>query len=382
MRDERGMVLFVCLTLLSVLVALALGAFASVQNDFKITSNLRAATAALYLADAGIEWAKEQIARIDTHPPVFQDRRHSAFSGSFAVYFSAPSKVTPLTAQVDIRSVGKVRSASQLIQAGVVKDYDLADAALALRGFLRGVRFEGDSFFISGKDHDPATSMHMPQSKPRPSVSVSSPALALEIGRSLGAAQIDNIVGLKGARGLAETDRMPMDMVERLAADLCGTPTALNMPVPATGLRLTDQLWGHRLAPELRCLNGIAGGSETVTVAGNVNGAGILIIKDAGLTLSGSFRWEGLIVVSGANVGFAVGGEQNKEILGALLVNETTSNTLGVSPVLDFAGAVRIVYSRAALATASKRIPATVLAGIYSALPYTIEQIYWRAAGP
>jgi hypothetical protein len=363
-----------------VLVALALGAFVSVQTDFKITSNLQAATAALYLADSGIEWAKEQIARSAANPPVLEDGRHSAFSGSFTVSFAAPSKLTPLRSQVDVRSVGKLAGASQLIHARIDKSYELADAALALRGHSRGVHFAGDSFWISGHENDPAAGMPISGRKPRPGVSVSSPVSALEIARSLAPIQSGNIIGLDAGPGIAASDRLPADMVERLAADLCGSPTAQNISVPVTGLELTDQSWGNRLAPELRCLNGAAGSGDTVTIAGNVAGAGILVIKDAGLTAVGSLRWEGLIIVSGVNVGFAVAGEQSKEILGALIVNDTAAAFGAVSPSLDFAGALRIVYSGAALTAAANLIPPPVLTSSYAALPYTITQVYWRAA--
>jgi hypothetical protein len=351
-----------------------------VQTDFKITSNLRAATAALYLADSGIEWAKEQIARSATNPPVLQDGRHSAFSGSFAVYFAAPAKLTPLRGAVDVRSIGKLGGASQLIQARISKSYELADAALALRGHSRGVHFAGDSFRISGHDHDPVTGMPIPLKQPRPGVSVSSPASGLEISRSLAPVQSDNIVGVDASPTITASDRIPTDMVERLAADLCGSPGAQNISVPATGLRLTEQSWGNRLAPELRCMNGVAGSGGMVTIAGNVAGAGILVIKDAGLAALGSFRWEGLIIVSGVNVGFAVAGEQDKEILGALIINETAAAFAGVSPSLDFAGAVRILYSGPALTAAASLIPPPVLASSYAALPYTVTQVYWRSA--
>jgi hypothetical protein len=382
MRDQRGMVLFISLTLLSLLMALAVGSLVAVQNDFKITSNLRAATVAFYLADSGIEWAKEQIDRTVTNPPVVRNGSQSFFSGSFAVSFSAPTKLTPLRSEVNVRSLGRLGNATQLIQARVSKTYELADAALALRGQSRGVHFDGDSFLISGQDHDPASGLPVGGRKPRPAVSVASPVLALEVGRTLGPAQTDNIIGAHAAAGIRQSDRLPADMLERVAADLCGSPAAQNIPVPMTGLPLTDQSWGNRLSPELRCINGVPGNSDVVTVTGNVAGAGILIIRDAGFIALGSFRWEGLIVVSGANVGFEVDGAQNTEVVGALVINETAAGSGGIPPTLHIRGAVRILYSNAALNAASNLIPAPVLAASYPALPYSITQNYWRAVAP
>jgi hypothetical protein len=198
----------------------------------------------------------------------------------------------------------------------------------------------------------------------------------------LGPAQTDNIIGAGAAAGIQQTDRIPADMLERMAADLCGSPAAQNIPVPMTGLALTDRSWGNRLSPELRCINGVPGNSDVVTGTGNVAGAGILIIRDAGFIAPGSFRWEGLVIVSGANVGFEVDGAQDTEIVGALVINETAAGSGGVPPTLHIRGAVRILYSSAALNAVSNLMPAAVLAASYPALPYSITQNYWRAVAP
>src|SRR5215510_10605230 len=67
--DKKGMVLFSSLLLVSVLMAAGMGTWIAIQNDYKITSNLRQTTLGFYLADAGIEWAKQQISQATVHPP-------------------------------------------------------------------------------------------------------------------------------------------------------------------------------------------------------------------------------------------------------------------------------------------------------------------------
>jgi hypothetical protein len=376
------MVLFVSLTLLSLLTALAVAALVSVRNDFKISSNLRAGTAAFYLADSGVEWAKGQLSRTTTNPPAVHNGSHSVFTGSFVVAFAAPAKLTPLKARVDVRSIGRLGNATQVIQARLSKTYELTDAALGLRGHSRGVHFEGDAFFISGQDHDPENRARTGSARPRPALSVSSPAVAGEIDRSLRLEQMDNLVGANGAPATMRSDRLPTDVLAGLAADLCGSPMAQNALVPAGGLRLDDQTWGSGVSPELRCLNGIPDSGAAVTLAGNIVGAGILVINDAELVALGTLRWDGLVLVSGRNAGFRAAGDSVKEVFGGLIINEAAPAAHATPFALDLRGSIRVLYSSAALAAAAKLIPAPLLESHYASLPYTITQDYWRAAGP
>src|SRR5687767_94743 len=68
--EERAMILMTVLLLLSLLMVIGMGAALSVQSDLRMSANLRAGTAASYLADAGIESAKQQIALATTMPPI------------------------------------------------------------------------------------------------------------------------------------------------------------------------------------------------------------------------------------------------------------------------------------------------------------------------
>jgi hypothetical protein len=112
-----------------------------------------------------------------------------------------------------------------------------------------------------------------------------------------------------------------------------------------------------------------------------VTGAGILIIKDAELIVSGALRWEGLIIITGGEVTLKITGSGGKEILGALIINEA-----GIpgndSRILDIQGNLRLLLSRQALSRAAGLIPSAVLNNTYAALPPLISQQYWRAVNP
>src|SRR5438132_1826934 len=148
LHSERGMILLASLLILSLLMAVGVGSVISVQNEFRITGNLKTGTSALYLAEAGIEWGKEQIGNATTNPPVLADATREFSSGNFSVSVLSSTLVSPLSGQVTMRSNGTLGGSSQTVQVQVTKVYDLADGALALRGNSRRVDFGVNSFYI------------------------------------------------------------------------------------------------------------------------------------------------------------------------------------------------------------------------------------------
>ena len=101
--DKTGMVLFSSLLFVSLLMAAGMGAWIAIQNDYRITTNLRQANAGFYLAEAGIEWAKQQIKQVAIHPPRPADRVQSFSSGAFSVVYISSTPVTLLTAHASSR---------------------------------------------------------------------------------------------------------------------------------------------------------------------------------------------------------------------------------------------------------------------------------------
>src|ERR1044071_8898263 len=152
-RSQSGMVLFTSLLILSFLIALGIGSVVSVQSEYRITDNLRTGTSALYVAEAGVEWAKQQLSLSDANPPTLTGEARDFATGRFSVALISATRSTPLVSHVVYRSNGSLRASTQTVQARVTKSYDLADAALVLRGESRGVQFQTDAFMISGLDH-------------------------------------------------------------------------------------------------------------------------------------------------------------------------------------------------------------------------------------
>ena len=194
--------------------------------------------------------------------------------------------------------------------------------------------------------------------------------------------QSGNVGSGGGTSAIAESDFIPASAVVRFADGLCSSAQAVTALVPSDGmLLLAGQTWGTRTSPQLRCIEGLAGPGDSVNLGGGVTGAGILVVRNADLIVSGSLQWEGLIVVTGSNVSFKVTGGESKEIYGSLMVNETGTPGTGTA-ILDIQGSVRVLFSRPALNRVASLIPASTLNATYSSLPSMISQEYWRTVTP
>jgi hypothetical protein len=381
--DTNGMVLFSSLLLVSLLMVAGMGAWIAIQNDYRITNNLRQSTAAFYLAEAGIEWSKQHLSQTVIHPPRPVDQVHSLSSGAFSAAFVSSTPVTPLTAKIVIRSTGLSGTASQTVEAQVTKIYDLADGAIGLRGAETSVTLTGNSFFVSGFDYDPISGAPVAGAKPRLAISTSGTTLRAQIEAAVATLETGNIVGGENNTAISQSDFIPSPVVARIGDDLCRAPHATTKAIPVGGtLSVAGENWGSRSAPQLHCIEGLSATGDSVTVGGNFSGVGILVVRNAELIANGAFRWEGLIIITGTDVGFRAVGNENKEVYGALMINEI-GPTIGTTPtILQLQGAIKVLYSRSALVQAARMLPSPMPESAYPSLPSIIIQDYWRSVNP
>jgi hypothetical protein len=169
--------------------------------------------------------------------------------------------------------------------------------------------------------------------------------------------------------------------VTQLTAQLCASPAATVHAIPSSGsLTIENQTLGAEAMPQLHCVEGSSASGDAVNLAG-VTGTGILVVRDADLNLTGAFRWEGLILASGNDISLKVTGSNDKELFGAVVVNE--SGTPGVIRALfDVDGNFRLLFSRKALNRAAALIPTISLSSAHASLPFVVSQDYWRAVTP
>jgi hypothetical protein len=317
-------------------------------------------------------------------PLILSDGTQGLPPGSYSVSFLSTTQASPLNVSVVLRSVGSAHNASQAVHARVTKTYDLADGAVALRGNARGINFAGSSFMISGLDHDLISGGPLVGFRPRAGITAAAIAVLNQVDGALDHVQRGNIAGDDGnGAAIAASDRIPADDVARIASELCAAPHAVVSTVPSAGsLSVVSQAWGSRAAPQLRCVNGLPGSGDSVVFGANSGGAGVLVVRDAEMVITGEFRWEGLIVVSGGDVGFRVADATNKDVFGALIIHES-GNAAGSGPaLLNIQGALRARFSRQALNLAAPLVPAVTLTASYAVLPFMLKQDYWRSISP
>jgi hypothetical protein len=382
LRGSRGMVLMSCLTILAVMLAVGLGTRVMVKNDYQALANLRVGTEAFYYSAAGIEWSKNEVVRTTTFPPNPVNQTKTFAGGSFTVSFSSSAVSGPLAARIVVRSLGAAGTSSQTIQAQLKKNYDLADGALALRGSAAAVNLSGGGLFISGADHDPASSNILGAGKARSAVSLSDAALYDLVAGAFGNPPQTGLIDPAGSNPpIALSDYLSGSAIAQLASDLCATAGAtVHALNGAATLVFDNQSWGSSGAPAIHCIEGNTGAGDSVSFSTST-GTGILIVKNADLVLNGSFRWEGLVIVSGQEVGLKALGSSSKDVLGAVVLNETGLPGSGTA-IFDIQGNLRLLFSRQALNRAASLVPATSLNALYPTLPAYVSQDYWRSVNP
>ena len=382
LRCQDGIVLFTCLAILAVLLMVGLGSRVMLQNDYRVLANLRSGAEAFYLSSAGLEWGKNEITVATSFPPAPADRTANFSRGVFAVSFLAPTAAGPLSAKIVVRSVGTVGSSAHTLQAQLTKTYDLVDGAIGLRGNASQIVLNGEGILISGNDHDPASGNPDASGKPRAAVSSGDDSLLALIEQASANLPAGSVQSGASSAIATAGDYLPSGTVTQLANGLCSQAGAIVNSVPAAGaLIYENQTWGSRAAPQLRCIDGLSDSGDSVTLTGATSGAGILIVRNTDLLLTGSLHWEGLVIVTGNDVGFKASGSGIKEVLGGVVVNEAGIPS-GSKAILDVQGNLRLLFSRHALAQAAQLIESSVLNNVYASLPARLTQDYWRTVTP
>ena len=382
--DQRGIVLYSSLMLLTVIMAVGVQAIVSTQSNFQMSANLRSENVAFYISEAGIEWSKNELARTTVHPPPALNFSSAISSGRFTVATISTAAMSPLVSRTVIRSTGKFALSSQIVQAELIKRSLLADAAVGLRGNASHPILVGNDFSISGMDHDPATNKPIANVRPYAGISVSHAATKAELETALEPNQLSRISGTdrQGAT-IAETQNLPTAAIVRFVDELCLAENSQLTTVPAdSSVLLTDQQWGNRPVPQLRCIEGIPGAADSAATLSNSSGAGILVVRNADLILEGGFRWEGLIIITGSRVSLKVVEAGIKEIIGAVIINETGIYSETNPSIFDVHGPIKILFSRSALQTAASVVPTSALMSAYTSLPSEVVQSYWRPITP
>lgn len=404
MRDERGVVLPLALLVLLVLSAFLLAFLSLGGTEPQISRNLSEVTQARYVAEAGIEWAFDQLAvstdwNVQLRGPdnvagTADDGQLasatalaglSAAFGTFSVTVrndnqpndgqitgqavDSGDNTTDTNGIVIATATGTVNGVSRQIQVAVRRDSLTISGGVSVPGVGTNTAFSGNSFVISGND----TNVDGTAGTCAPvwGIGVADSATESAVEGSLESNQKDNVTGKKqDASGSAWGDNT-------IAPDSSLTPAQISnfvntvkqkaqISLQSTGpsdLRYRNvgdscaadwnsaNCWGTRSQPKIVYVKGDLDPTDSfkaLKIDGNSTGAGILIVEDGDLKIEGTFRWEGLIIVTGKYVGLRYEGGGNQKIYGAVVVNEEVSAG-DPNREIDVGGNAEVYYSCQAL---------------------------------
>ncbi len=402
-REDRGTALPLALVALVALTGLVLVFMSMAGMDPAISANLNDTTRARYLAETGMEWAFDQLIQQTAQDPTssFQAVVNAilgppsngvmangmslpglpATSGTFSVTLRNDSQPgdDQITGQpvdpgandtnsiVILTATGTFNGVTRQIQQ-VVSHVDLTiPGALDLPGVGTNTSFSGNSFTITGND---TTLNDSPGTCPSTwGIGVADTATENLVQSSLSQQQKDNVTGKPQNPGPGLGDNT-------IAPDASLTPAAIakfvNAVKPYADMTLQasasnrlqyqnigntcasslndSNCWGTRSNPKIIYVKGTLDPGQAfyaLSLSGTSTGAGILIIEDGDLSITGNFRWEGVILITGQYTGLLYGGGGNQTIYGGVVVNETANVNTQVE--FDAAGNAKLVYSCQAL---------------------------------
>jgi Tfp pilus assembly protein PilX len=357
--EENGTVLVLGMLLLLIVTLIGISALNTSTYDIRISSNQRASVQAFYVAEAGISefmgrfraGATNQVSDSDPSNPVWKLllAKDLGKGATQIGYVSGdPNSILSLQNQLDfgVEIKHKIDEANQVINYGgvpvyIVKSYGFTadggnktlevelikspsyDPPSALYSKMP-VHIHGSSSYINGNDacgttNKPGITTTTGATPPitesgSPSINGSPPIV------TQGSTPPPTNLPLKEMLGYLKTDanfKYSYNENQTLTgySDVWGTPISSDTTVPIT---YTGSL-------NIVYLN--LQGTQTLKLAGDSHGAGILLV-DGNLEIDGGFTWYGVILATGA-VGFTGSGRKN--VTGGIIAGENATIEIDIN---------------------------------------------------
>jgi Tfp pilus assembly protein PilX len=408
--NERGIVLPVTLMILLLLTSLAVGLAALSQLEPLIARNVVDGTRARFVAEAGVEVAFNTLASTpdwntllapaDAHGVVLANASPMpGLAGGYGVYtvrlrndtLAADTAITGVAqdasgdtsdgnGRVIVRSAGQVGTARRIVQVMVRRTLlPPFPAALAFPGNEAQSSFTGNSFEVDGNDWNmdgtPGSCAPVYGISVSTTLGSSPGANEAVVQNALSSSQKDNVKGKRqvstrageGDNTIAPEPVLTPSFIQsfvnsaKAAADITlesKHPDGLsfnNIGSSCASDVNSATCWGTAESPKIVYIKGDPDPTShfnALRMAGDTEGHGILIVEDGDVRISGNFRWNGPIIVTGmwVGVGFLGGGHQ--AVYGSVISNETANDPGFYEGVVT--GNSKIRYSCEALAAASR----------------------------
>lgn len=366
LNDQRGMVLVISLLILALLLGAGVGAIVSTQTDLKTSSNLKTTTQAFYLAEAGIERAKSEIAGSKSFNSVLAGADGSKTStgdngilsfGS-SVSFAGGTYEVSVTDNDDgdrdswadadnkvyISSKGTYGSSTRTIKALVTK------ASMDFNGAMNVVddqceTEQGGSAAVTGDDYT-----YNPSNQNNPT-RASGPDVHA-IARSCTTNNDDNkkpdqLTGVGSSTPDISSDigSLTLSGLQSMRDDLISMADVTYHG----STNLNNAILGTRTTPQITYID------DSVTIQGTTSGVGFLIVNND-FEVKGNFTFEGIILVGICpTCPGRIKGTGNAKIYGATILANPTSSHSGESRIEGMTGNSSFYYSTYAIDLAIRK---------------------------
>lgn len=366
--DERGMVLVVALLVMVILALLGVTFLTISASEYNIASNELNASRAFNLAEAGAEHARAELRGADINSILTQGgninfagygtavsfaggsysvsiRNNTTAMGAFPVDPGGPTNDTD--ERVILTATGTFKNAQKVIEslASIPK---LPPPPGAVAAFSQDSEVEaGGDAEINGNNFDPPPypcSGAGCDGLPNSSVPAVPGVLFNSTGATAQGIGSATIEGNPPTRTDVSASATPwINLASSLAP--CGN---IALTVPTTFA--SNQVWGSPSSPAVVRLTG------PVTINGNVNGAGILIVENQ-LTITGTFHFQGIVLIMSTGV-VEVSATGDSSIYGTTIIYSTDSLA---ELRLRLRGHTRLRYSKLAVDRVALIMPTQVL---------------------
>lgn len=372
-NNEKGMVLIIAVMLLAVLVLVGFTALNMTTTDMKISSNYRSGSQAFYIAEAGLENARDQLriniaggstmsqllaARVGSNGVLSNSDNFTNFysggvfvsddtpyisdttfgAGTYRVYLTnavnnsltPPESVTSTTDaddRVTLTSIGRVTNDNSLAVTQIIVQ------VFKLPNFPGAIVLPGPSVNFNGANSNASGVSGVSES----AISINSAAAESSIETYLsGIGRLDNYV-CNTMTGAACINNEPAEF-DPAYSTVSGINNLYNTIKSVADHVLTgpQTLNAAQVGTTTNRKIVVVEGAATLSA---LNGAGILVVTGQ-LTLSGNFNYDGVIICIGEGRLLRNGGG-NGTVNGGILVantNGATSDTVLGTPTFDTSG--------------------------------------------
>jgi hypothetical protein len=351
-RGEQGSVLVIALLFASILTIMGVSFLTISGTDTSIVFNETNHSQAFYLAEAGIAEATRIMrdsndwdTQLGAPQPFPCPAMVPAADGgcTFRVENDAADPGGPANDTNDlvvVRATGTFRNAAKEVDIGLTRLLlPTPPGGLTSIGVSTNVSFAGNAFSIDGNNWiPPSDDGTVPESQnnaactsttaPKFGIAVPDAATQLGVKNDLSSQQQDNVLGANPNPPWAPASSIPSIGVDTtLTQAELAILTDYLIPMASIayspGTQISSGTLGTQADPKIVVVDatGYTGSDPALTLSAT-KGAGILIVKNGGLRMSGNSQWVGLVIIIGNNVEIDMRGGGDKAIYGSVLLAE------------------------------------------------------------